>query len=85
MKKSHGLAITPQYLTDILENNKRFELRRDDRGYEVGDLVLLKEFKDGYFTGRYLSAEIVYILRHCPEYGLHKDYCILGLDKWGCR
>ena len=76
----HKLKITSQYFYDVCYCNKRFELRKDDRDYKVGDTILLEEYEDGHYTGRCFLPDrpIHYILRNCPEYGLKKGYCILG-------
>lgn len=76
----HKLKITPQYFRDVCYNNKRFELRRDDRDYKVGDTLILEEYENGKYTGSSFSPDkpIQYILRDCEEYGLQKGYCILG-------
>ena len=52
--------------------------RKDDRGYQVGDIVILKEWDGEVYTGRDIALKIKYILRNCPEYGLADGYCILG-------
>lgn len=77
---THELKIAPRYFYDVCYNNKRFELRKDDRNYKVGDTLLLEEYDNGTYTGRCFSPDkpIQYILRDCEEYGLKKDYCVLG-------
>lgn len=76
----HALKIQPKYFTEVLHGKKKFELRKDDRGYQVGDLVTLQEYSNGEYTGREIkNIPIIYILRNCPEYGLKEGYCILGL------
>lgn len=80
--RTHELKIRGIYLFDIICNGKRFELRKDDRGFEVGDTLWLREVMDGGYTNRGITAEITYILRDCPEYGLQKGYCILGFDRY---
>ena len=76
----HELKISPKYFDDVRKCFKNFELCKDDRGYQVGDLVTLKEYENGKYTGRELrKLPITYILRDCPEYGLKEGYCILGL------
>ncbi len=71
------LKILPKYFNDIIYGNKRFELRKNDRNFKVGDIVLLNEY-DVKNTGRYCYIIITYILDNCPEYGLDKEYCIFG-------
>jgi len=76
----HELKISPKYYDDVVHNNKRFEIRKDDRNYQVGDLVTLKEYENGLYTGRKMvNIPIRYILRNAPEYGLKEGYCILGI------
>lgn len=76
----HELKIIPKYFDDIKSDKKRFEIRKDDRDYKVGDLITLKEYKDGQYTGKEINnIPIRYILRDATEYGLMDGYCILGL------
>lgn len=74
----HELKIAPEWYRAHFEG-KNFELRKDDRGYKVGDTLYLQEYADGKYTGRnIITTPIRYILRNCPEYGLMDGYCILG-------
>lgn len=83
---THELKILQKYFRAVKSGRKNFELRKDDRGYKVGDTIQMYEItgvpvgdnKDGY-TGRTIKRKITYILRDCPEYGLEEGYCILGL------
>lgn len=77
----HELKILPQYYDDVAKCRKTFELRKDDRDFKVGEVLILREYDQGKdeFTGRMTVRNIGYILRNCPEYGLAEGYCILGL------
>lgn len=75
----HELKIQPKYFKMVKWGMKKFELRKDDRGYQVGDVIILREYKNGEYTGKEIKKLIWYILRDCPEYGLKEGYCILGL------
>ena len=76
----HELKISPKYFEDVKSDKKRFEIRKDDRDYKVGDLITLKEYENGQYTGREIkNIPIIYILRDATEYGLMDGYCILGL------
>ena len=77
---THELKILPIYFEEVLTRQKRFELRKDDRGYEPGDRLYLREWENGTYTGRELHTKIRYILRNAKEYGLQEGFCILGLD-----
>lgn len=75
----HELKISPKYFEDVKAKKKRFELRKDDRNYEVGDLITLREWDNEKYTSRTIPyIPIRYILRDVPEYGLKEGYCILG-------
>lgn len=76
--KLHEIKIAASYYDDVTSEKKRFELRKNDRGYKVGDTLKMLEFKDGKHTGRTIEADIIYMLE---EYtGLQEGYCILGID-----
>lgn len=74
----HDLKILPQYFKPVLDGEKNFELRKDDRNYQVGDEVILREWNGEKYTGWGVSRKIKYVLRDCPQYGLMEGYCILG-------
>lgn len=77
----HELKIQPRYYHDLVFGNKNFEIRKNDRDYEVGDKLILAEFSENKFTGRVTKAKITYIHYGTGEFGLEKGYCVLGLSK----
>ena len=78
---THRKKILPEYFQAVWDGRKTFELRKDDDGYKVGDLLILEEWDGEKYTGRVVFKEITYILRNVPEYGLQKGYCILGMKE----
>ena len=76
--RKHELKILSQYFYAVLIGNKKFELRKDDRNYQVGDTVVLKHWDGDAYTGEEITIKIKYILRDCPQYGLMEGYCIFG-------
>jgi hypothetical protein len=85
--KEHVLKTDHVVFQDVLDGNKTFEIRFNDRGYQVGDLVILKEteftgeqIKSGQslvYTGREIQKRISYVL---SGYGLHEGWVILGIQ-----
>lgn len=83
----HYLKIKEEYYQAIKDGLKTFELRRNDRNYHVGDLIIFKRIV--YSRGEVLTKgsemldiyKIDYILKNVPEYGLDNDYCILSISK----
>ena len=80
MPKIHEVKILPEYFDAVAAGVKTWELRYDDRGYAVGDLMILKEWKDGAFTGRRWTVKIIYILRDYA--GLVDGWAILSIKKF---
>lgn len=89
--KLHELKIKHKYLVDVSIGKKTFELRKNDRDYQVDDLIHFIDIKD---EDKKISSwcfepsidedalyKITYVLKDVPEYGLDKDYCILGIKK----
>ena len=87
--KLHELKIKHEYLIEVDMGRKMFELRKNDRDYQVGDLIRFIDIKqsnsDNCDCDIYINEDdlykITYILKDVPEYGLDKDYCILGIKK----
>lgn len=77
-KTKHEIKILPQYYEAVSKGIKQFELRKDDRDYQVGDLVRLREWDGKEYTGNKMIVGIKYVLKDCPEYGLMEGYCIFG-------
>lgn len=64
MIKYHELKIKSTYFDSVECGDKKFEIRKDDRGFQKGDIVRLKELKDGStteFTGNSLLFTIGYV------------------------
>lgn len=74
----HRLKTLPEYYEAALSGEKTFELRKDDRGFRVGDVLRLMEWENDRYTGREMSWRVKYILRG-PVYGLAEGWCILAL------
>lgn len=89
--KLHELKIKHEYLIDIDLGLKTFELRKNDRDYQVGDLIHFIDVGRINTTIDKDDAEptidenalykIAYILKDVPEYGLDEKYCILGIKR----
>jgi len=59
--KTHNLKIAPEYLDAQLAGIKNFEIRKNDRGYKVGDRLWLREWDGAEYTGRYTTVYVTYI------------------------
>ena len=61
MRKTHELKILPIHFEGVLSALKKSELRRGDRDYEDDDLLILREFNKGKYTGRVLTKSVCHI------------------------
>lgn len=79
MHKVHELKCATEYFNEVCAGRKNFELRKDDRDYIAGDILVLKEWnaEHGYSGKTTRRIEIKYVLRNYE--GLMPGYCILGL------
>ena len=73
----HELKILPKYLIDIERGIKTFEVRFNDRNFQVGDVLRLKEFFGGEYTGREHLCRVCYILDD-PAF-VKEGFVILGI------
>ena len=79
----HKLKIFPKCFVEIQGGRKTFEVRKDDRPYAEGDLLMLQEwlYDRKEYTGRYIVVKMPYILRD-PAY-VKVGYCIMSIVKAG--
>lgn len=77
----HYLKAETEYYQATEKGLKMFEVRKNDKNYQVGDTVHLQEVVQDIPTKRVLTLEIIYVLKggHDGGEGLVKDYCILQL------
>lgn len=76
----HYLKIKEEYYRDVEIGLKTFELRKNDRDFQVGDILMLIKLDDkGNETDQVTKVRVTYILKDCPQYGLKDGYSILGI------
>ena len=67
--KTHELKILPEYFEAVTSGRKKFEIRKNDRDYKVGDRLYLREWNGENFTGDSYKAEITYITDYMQKNG----------------
>lgn len=78
-ERRHRLKIAKMFFDAVDTGKKSFELRKNDRNYQIGDILELHEMSDGEETGRVTEKQVIYILEGFK--GLEEGYCILGLSE----
>jgi Domain of unknown function (DUF3850) len=78
----HHLKTHPEPFGAILDGDKNFEFRKNDRDFAEADLLVLQEYDpaEKTYTGRTISARVGYILR-APYFGVPKGYVCFSLLK----
>lgn len=77
--KIHQLKTMTPFFEEVMAGTKTFELRKNDRDFRVGDILILKEYlpETKVFSGMEVRRQITYILSSFT--GLEAGYVILGL------
>ena len=80
LHKVHELKCDPRPFQAVYQGSKTFEVRVDDRGYQVGDTLHLREYdrETSTYTGRWVSKRVTYLL--CGgQYGLPDNLVVMSL------
>ncbi|MFV0484353.1 MAG: DUF3850 domain-containing protein [Bacteroidales bacterium] len=80
MDTIHKLKLQQPFFDDVLYGRKTFEVRKDNRGFEVGDVVVLMEYEGDKPLQGSIKMLITYILPG-GQHGIEKGYVVLGLSK----
>ncbi len=77
--KLHELKTWPEPFNATWDGVKNFEVRENDRGFEVGDLLHLRKWEPiaGIFTGKSLLVSVEYLVPG-GAWGLPMGICVLG-------
>lgn len=80
---THELKTWSEYFNAIRGGQKTFEIRNDDRGFKVGDLLVLKEYdpQSDAFTGQVEHRIVTYCLRCNGQFGLADGHVIMAIVK----
>jgi hypothetical protein len=81
IRECHKLKVWPQYFRDIVSGIKKFEIRKDDRNFQVKDSLMLCEWspETQEYTGLFVNFRIIYKLVG-GQFGIEKGFCCLGIE-----
>ena len=89
MRTEHQLKTWPSYFQAVWTGEKTFEIRYDDRGYQRGDTVVLREWDRDWpcecesnrhdgpcakYTGREIRARVGYVGAFTPARGQQRGF-----------
>ena len=80
----HELKTLPQYFHRVFTGEKTFEVRKNDRDFQTGDVLILQEYlpEDEIYSGQTIRASVTYILQG-GQFGIESGYCVLGIKVFG--
>ncbi|PZR37211.1 ASCH/PUA domain-containing protein [Caulobacter segnis] len=80
MTAIHELKCWPAYFAAVREGLKTFEIRRNDRDFQVGDLIVLREYSPGTdtFSGQTETRQITYLLSEEDHGGVIHGFVVIG-------
>lgn len=78
--KTHELKTWTEYFEALISGKKTFEVRKNDRNFQEGDLLILKDWNKltDKYSGRQTAFTISYILEG-GQFGIEDGFCVLGL------
>ena len=84
----HELKTWPPFFDAIVDGRKTFEVRNNDRGFNAGDVLHLREYDPSkpmasdYFryTGRELRVRVTYVLSG-EKFGVKDGFVVMGIQK----
>jgi hypothetical protein len=91
MIREHELKTLPIYFDAIESGDKTFEVRRDDRGFQKGDILTLKEWipydeeaflssdRAAHYSGREIRRKIQWILTG-GQFGIEPGFVVMALS-----
>lgn len=76
----HELKCHPGPFRAVRNRIKTFEIRKNDRNFQMGDTLILREYdpRKGVYTGEGVMRAITYILEG-GQYGLQEGYIAMAL------
>lgn len=83
----HEVKCTQPWFGYACSGVKPFEVRKNDRDYHKGDIIVLKEYDpsdvfsrvDDGFTGHEKAFEITIVIDNDDFTGVQPGYCVMGL------
>ncbi len=69
----HRLLATTSNIKDIKDRKKTFEIRRNDRIFKIGDIIVLTDKSDE-------SNSISVVVNYIETYNSYENYVVLGIE-----
>ena len=76
----HELKTHPKYFMAMWRGEKPFEVRKNDRDFQVGDTLRLRYYDPvaDQYSGHEMVKKVLCVLRG-PCFGIERGYCVMGV------
>lgn len=74
----HILKTLPHYFWPVCWGHKTFEIRRNDRDFQVGDILILREWNGTEFTP---NPSISYTVTYITSFNQEPGWVVMGIDR----
>ena len=80
-RQTHELKTWPSCFAAVKAGNKPFDVRENDRNFQVGDQLILREFEpeSEQYTGQAVTRWVSYVLQG-GAFGVQDNWCVLGFS-----
>ena len=81
----HNLKTWPAQFHDVKYGLKRFEIRKNDRDYQVGNLLLLQELNPDtrIYSGDECLVVVDYVMTEFPCHAVLDGFAVMSIGKVG--
>ena len=79
---THELKTWPEYFQMVWMGVKNYEIRKDDRNFQAGDVLVLRELAvlASRYTGRSILVRVDSVIRKLPRgFGLRAGFCVMSI------
>lgn len=79
-QKNHHLKTWPEFFEPIQLGEKKFEVRKNDRDFMIGDILILEEYdpETETYTGRIMKRTVSYTLLG-GQFGIEEGYIVMSI------
>lgn len=79
----HKLKVWSEFMTDLINGNKTFELRFNDRNFQIGDYLSLMEYDkfNKVYLDRLLLVKVTYILGGSSFDAIKKGFVVMSIKR----
>lgn len=75
----HSLKTDSKYFQQIKAKTKKFEMRKNDRGFQIGDTLILDEWRDDSYTSEQIICRVIGILNDWECKAIQDGFCIMSI------